>query len=620
MSYSHMAPPIPAQKPPSPYPPYNPNHAGSPTNQSPYAPPPAKRQRLSPGPMSPQNGSPAYANSPNGLPGAGSYGNPYASQAVQSPYSPASYAGSPQNSFNTPQAYHPPQQQMQWQQPQSQQRPIQTSPGPSTGSSMMPPPPRPNKEEKDEKVGVEDIGDSLFGSGINLKDEENYLHNTWNNRHGANDSFATAQSTSFGSSTLSGNNSFNMLTQGTSFGSQGQNGAMAGTLGQAQSQEQIEEETIRKRGEAARAKATREQHHLNNQFLLGNCVRNRMHLRASENAVKLDTSGVYVRNPGPMQTQVMMNGASTEGVAEVKPESMIDAGVAYDSILSLISLAAGERLRGLIDDAYGLARARRYGDHGRVVPPEFADIAMGEGEATQETVVSENVTGSQWEKTNGQPPVENGEVVANGGKEASVPVQTVSFQGSLNARLRELAEKDKRAEMERTKKREARRKEAAAAEPADGTMAAEPSQEMLAAAAATEKITKKELAKKAKEATGTGAQTLQNSNQTAAMMALGSKTKKFSWMTGGVSNMPTNRFAKQTPAASGTATPKVESAPSGASAAATPAPKVEKVPTWGDWREDEVTGKAIHLRDWICVLDRDGREKKALQKALNKLS
>jgi hypothetical protein len=481
---------------------------------------------------------------------------------------------------------------------------------------MMPPPPRPNKEEKDEKVGVEDIGDSLFGSGINLKDEENYLHNTWNNRHGANDSFATAQSTSFGSSTVSASNSFNMLTQGTSFGSQGQTGAMAGTMGQAKSEEQIEEEHKRKREEAARQKATRDQHHLNNQFLLGNCVRNRMHLRASENAVRLDTTGVYVRNP-ESQIKAMTNGGATEGVAEVKPESMIEAGVAYDHILSLISLAAGERLRGLIDDAYGLARARRYGDHGRVVPPEFADIAVGEGDPIQEKVAQESITNSQWEQAKaiaGEP--------AEGDKESSEPVQTVSFESSLNARLRELAEKDKRAEKERQKKREARR-QAATTEGGDSSATAEVSAEMLAAATADSKLTKKELTKKAKEAAGhTEAQTLKQSNQTAAMMALGGKAKKFAWMTGGGSNLPTNRYAKPTPAGSGAVTPKAETAPvaSGASTAATPTPKIEKVPTWGDWREDEVTGKAIHLRDWIRVLERDGREKRALQKALNKLS
>lgn len=465
-------------------------------------------------------------------------------------------------------------------------------------------------------MGVEDIGDSLFGSGIDLKEEENYLHNTWNNRHG-NESFGTAQSTSFGSNTMSPNGSFNMLTQSTSFGSQGQNRAFAGTMSQQpRSQEQIEAENRQKRENAARKKAEFEQHHLNNQFLLGNCLRNRMHKRASENAVRLDIAGVYVRNPQAQpQSRVMVNGNTNEAVVEAKAESMIEAGVPYESILSLISLAAGERLRGLVGDAYGLARARRYGDHGRVVPPEFADIAVGEGAMSQETVVPENITKSQWEQTQEQPAM-NGEAKTNGEKETPLPVQTVSFQGTLNAQLRALADRDKQAENERTRKREARRRKIAA-EGGDDSMAADIPAEMLAQAEAAPKMTKKELNKKAKENT-TEAQGVKQSNQTAAMMTMGKKAKKYSWMTGGAAEMPTNKYAKPSAPASGTATPKVEP-DSSANTLATVPPKPEKVPTWGDWREDSVNGKGIELRDWIRILERDGKEKKAHQNAINKL-
>lgn len=485
---------------------------------------------------------------------------------------------------------------------------------------MMPPPPRPNKEDKDDRgVGVDEIGDSLYGSGINLKDEENYLHNTWNNRHG-NESFGTAQSTSFGSSTMSPNNSFNMLTQSTSFGSQGQNRATAGTLSQPRSQEQIEAEVKQKREAAARKLAEYEQHHLNNQFLLGNCLRHRMHKRATENAVRLDITGVYVRNPDARpQSRVMVDGNANEGIVEAKAESMIEAGAPYEAILSLISLAAGERLRGMVGDAYGLARARRYGDHGRVVPPEFADIAVGEGAVSQETVVPENITGSQWEQT-GERPNANGETVANGEseKETSLPAQTISFQGTLNAQLRAIADRERQAEKERTRKREARRRKLAA-EGGDESMSADIPAEMLAQAEAPVKMTKKEANKKAKE-NSTEALGVKQSNQTAAMMTMGKKGKKYSWMTGGVSNMPTNKYLKPSAPPSGTATPKEDSGAAADAPLAAAAPKPEKVPTWGDWREDSVNGKGIQLRDWIRILERDGKEKKALQNANNKLA
>ncbi|CAK3860715.1 hypothetical protein AC578_10992 [Lecanosticta acicola] len=613
MSYS-MSPP--AQKP-APYSPYQ--AAGSPTNnQSPYA-PPAKRPRLSPDAKSPNGASP-YSNPPHGLPMQ--YGNPYAQQGVQSPYSPGSFAGSPQGSFNTPQPYQQ-QQQMPWNNyqtpPPTQQRPSHTSPPPANSSRDMPPPPRPNKDDRDEKAGIDDINDSLFMSGINLKDEENYLHNTYNNRH-VNDSFATNQSTSFGSSTVgSNNNSFNMLTQGTSFGSQGQDG---GRL-QPRSQEDIENEQKSKREQAARARAEKEQHHLNNQFLLGNCVRNRMHKLATDNAVRVDVQGVYVRNPDPYETKVMVNRGGTEGVAavETKPEAMIEAGVPYENILSLISLAAGERLRGLVDDAFGLARARRYGDHGCVVPPEFADIAEGQGKKSHETVVPESVTGTQWDKADddGANGV-NGEHPANSDKATPQPVETISFQGTLNARLRELAERDKQAEKERAKKREARKRNADSAAGDESTPAATTPAETPAVgpveAAAPVKMSKKEMNKKNKEQQTAEAQSFTQSNRTAAMMAMGGKKSKYSWMSGGANNLPTNRFARPA-GGSGTATPKAQPEPAAAVAGKD---QEVKVPTWGDWREDGVDGKGIQLRDWVLVLERDGREKRALQQAVNKLS
>jgi hypothetical protein len=204
---------------------------------------------------------------------------------------------------------------------------------------MMPPPPRPNKEEKDEK-GVDDVTDVMHGSGINLKDEENYLQSLYTNRHTAKDSFGT-QGSSFGSGTLSGGNSFNML-QGTSFDGQNGNGALAGTLGQPLSQDDVEKEAKRKRELAAREKAERDQHHLNNPFLLGNVLRVRMDKIAKENSVRLDVNGLYLLQQ-PEPTKVMTNGANTEGI--VRAGSKIDQGAPYADILSLVSWTPGRLSR-----------------------------------------------------------------------------------------------------------------------------------------------------------------------------------------------------------------------------------------------------------------------------------
>lgn len=319
----------------------------------------------------------------------------------------------------------------------------------------------------------------------------------------------------------------------------------------------------------------------------------------------------------------MTNGSGTEGIAaagtggqpkqEERPESMVNAGSPYEQIVSLISLAAGERLRGLLDESFGLARARRYGDHGRV-PPEFADIAEGEGRPTTAEVVPQSITGTEWDRVP---------------ETSTTPQRTTSFpQSSISSTLRALAARDKAAEDARIKKREARRR--AAANSAAETPAEENGAGELAAPEAP-KMTKKEQMKQAKESKHTEAALHQTTNQTAAMMTLGKKGKKYSWMTGGAAAMPTNRFAKPGTAApggsgsaggSGTATPVKREPDAGGPGPVTTEPvKIAeaKAPEWGDWREDGQEGKGIQVRDWVLVLERDGKEKKALQRCYNRM-
>ena len=144
--------------------------------------------------------------------------------------------------------------------------------------------------------------------------------------------------------------------------------------------------------------------------------------------------------------------------------------------------------------------------------------------------------------------------------------------------------------------------------------------------AAPVKLSKKEQNKKNKEGASSEVHAFNQSNQTAAMMALGRKGNKYSWMSGGASNMPTNRFAKAGGPNSGASTPVIKQDPAaaaaatgGAGAGSGAAGDANRVLSWGDWREDGVDGKGIQLRDWTAVLERDGRTKKALQKAVTKL-
>jgi len=494
------------------------------------------------------------------------------------------------------------------------QRAQQQSTGsPQPNSAMMPPPPRPNKEEKEEK-GVDDVTDVMHGSGINLKDEENYLHTLYTNQH-SKDSFAT-QSSSFGSGTLSGGNSFNTL-QGTSFDGQNGNGAFAGTLGQSASQDDIEKEAKRKREVAAREKAERDQHHLNNPFLLGNVLRLRMDKIARESGVRLDVNGLYLLQQPAEPTKVMTNGTNSDGI--VRAGSKIDQGAPFSDILSLVSLAAGERVRGLLDESHALSRARLYGDHNRV-PPDLSDLAIAPGnESKDETIQPENITGTEWDRLPDAP----GGPEDNDTTSTSKPLPTISFQAKITDTFRQLAEADRLAEQARIRKREARRKAAeVAAANDDGTAAeAEIAAATSSAPAGPEqpKMTKKEQMKQQKEAkNAVEAQSSTTTNQTAAMMAMGKKGKKYSWMSGGPGASHTNRYVK--PSATG-------GSGSASGGTSTPVKKEGGTPTangesdesgmvkWGEFMED----KGVQMRDWVGVLERDGRERKALQKALNSL-
>lgn len=40
---------------------------------------------------------------------------------------------------------------------------------------------------------------------------------------------------------------------------------------------------------------------------------------------------------------------------------------------------------------------------------------------------------------------------------------------------------------------------------------------------------------------------------------------------------------------------------------------------YGEWREDGVGGKGVQLRDWVCALEADGRDRKTLNFAMAKL-
>ncbi|KAK6410945.1 hypothetical protein LTR95_018153 [Oleoguttula sp. CCFEE 5521] len=548
------------------YPP--PQQNGSPAGTSAFHPPPAKRQRLSPVPGAHQpyntgNGTPTYHTPPSNLQTGGNrnYGPGYPPPSI---YSPSAYTSSPQSAFNTPQP-HP------YHYPQNQQGTWQSQP-------------------------------TTPASAIQRANEEVALSRSYRD--------------SFESSTLSGGNSFDLLTQSANAETRQEHlKQMLGNLADRFEQSDVDLEVAAKRQAAARAKAEREQHHLNNPFLLGNVLRLRVDGLAREAGVMVDVNGMYVKNrpePATPSTTVMLNGDKTEGV--VLADSKLDHGVPFADVLTLISLAAGERLRGLLDEAHALARARRYGDHGRI-PPEYTSLAATDDTAdrTMEDLKPEQPSDSAWDAPSSSTPG---------------PHSTHPSPSPLTLHLSSLLTRDASYEKARLARRLARASSTPLPTASDSLL---PDALLTAAPDATPetKITKKEALRQAKEEKKRNEETLSKStNQTANMMAVGKKGKKYAWMSGGAaggSDALVNRFERTAAAASatasGTVTPKTE-ATSGSGAvgavtvAAVGAGAKDEGRKWGGWSEGGVQGRGIQDRDWVLVLERDGREGKALQRAL----
>lgn len=123
--------------------------------------------------------------------------------------------------------------------------------------------------------------------------------------------------------------------------------------------------------------------------------------------------------------------------------------------------------------------------------------------------------------------------------------------------------------------------------------------------------TKKELKKV--EKSRQEASSAANVNKT-TMQFLGGQKKKYSWMTagagGGGASTPSRLQTQGLPGTSGTPAAK---APENTNLTQ------EGRRTMGMWREYGEKGKNIQLRDLVVALERDGREKTALQRAYLKL-
>jgi len=342
--------------------------------------PPAKRQRLSPNPT-----SPAPYQSPFAAP---SYPmSPYASSPQNTGY--LSLPQSPVNSQPPP--FHQPQPYQHPNMPPQQQPPPPSS---------MPPPKVPYSKVTDnaelEKANARDldvnnISDVLTGSGIDLRAEEDNLLHSYGNRSGYGTSF-NSQATG---STVSPHGSFNNWNQQANHGAfQG-----SGPLSQSTTQEQQEAELLRKHEQAARILSESAQQCLTDPFCDANVLRHRMARRAYENGIQVNVDGLFDKIPDKTPrdvTRTTQNGANGEQIVGLEAASLLNQNAPLVEILSLLSLAAEERIRTIVEDSFALSQGRQNTSHG-IIPPQMLDIAVQEPDAEQKMVAPTNVLKTPWE-------------------------------------------------------------------------------------------------------------------------------------------------------------------------------------------------------------------------------
>ncbi|KAK7746662.1 hypothetical protein SLS53_001847 [Cytospora paraplurivora] len=465
--------------------------------------------------------------------------------------------------------------------------------GPQTpGAGAMGPPPA---KDRPQRTYEYEVTDSLLGTGVDIREEEHALAEYYAG------SFGQDSRTGFPANTPGSQSSF--------FGA-----GPANQPGDRATVDQKEFETAlaerRWNESAARLSAARAVEHSDPFLQFAN-----LHARAEKIArqynldLNLDNKTQPLqksRNPADypepkvtVTTKTGPDGALVSVHGSVLPHDsyLIDQ-------LALLSIATKHRVRELLEDADKVATTRQQTSHGQI-PAEWLDSA-----------VPLNGAGI---------PVKDNETSSNGGVENGANGSTIHRKRSFDASnapgkpgvpptnhlaqvLREMGRAEREAEEQRLRKRQKRlngdttangSRAGSVAPGTPGSTAPEPEKAP----------TKKEQKKIAAQKHDASAESV---NKT-TMKFLGGGKKKYSWMSMGGN------------------TPSTPTRAAGASTAGTPvsatAPKAPENKSLtqegryklGSWREYSEKGKNIQLRDWVTVLERDGREKLALQKAYLKL-
>ncbi|KAI1095353.1 hypothetical protein F5B19DRAFT_341367 [Rostrohypoxylon terebratum] len=277
--------------------------------------------------------------------------------------------------------------------------------------------------------------------------------------------------------------------------------------------------------------------------------------------------------------------------------------------LSLLSLATKQYLRTLLSDANQLAVTRQTTAHG-IIPQEWQDVAvpLHAANGTQDDAPRTGAESAVSPHTN--PLKRTADEISNGlptpVSEASptnyiVDAMNTTGKGARNTEEKRLRKRQKRTDKQNGEKEGADGSRAGSIAPGTpGSIAPDPGEK-----APSKKESKKSTAKDA---------TSSSSVNSTLGLFVGSKKKKYSWMTQGAGA-----------AASGPSTPRFPgAAPGTPGSTAAASSKAQRGPLTkagvthlGQFREDSERGKNIQLRDWVAVLEENDLDPRSLQLAYN---
>ncbi|EKD19819.1 hypothetical protein MBM_01771 [Drepanopeziza brunnea f. sp. 'multigermtubi' MB_m1] len=625
-----------------------PQSAASPGAQQHFGQPPNKRQRLSPNPSS-QPSSP-YLQSPYGMSptttantgsGAsphfsnvaippGAYTTPYQNgnpnPALTLPQSQPNHQSQSQNqppfqgsvSFANPQHtaprpifgdYMPAQSQQQQPYPgQNQPQHPPSSQPPNQHAGTMGPPSKPAEKAKEDGLDPMDL---LAGTGIDLREEEQYMFKSFNsNQTDSQPSNASYRIPPGDRASFYGAGPANVVAEKTNGKSQ---------------DDYIQEQADKLWVSAAHRLAQSRQNELANPFLQVALVTHKMQKAARENGLSLN-----VEKNGHMGVMKLPEQFSNR---EVRAQTALGTDVGFVATsgpflhgeamlvdqVALLSIATKHRLEGLIRDAVKLSRGRQTGSHG-VVPVEWSNVAVA---GSFDSQASESGLRNGWESALSPHSNPLNHSLSGVSKlptpvsdSATPPTAPIKFTSEIAAALRTSATLEQAQEEARLRKRQDRANGGGTAAASRQGSIVPGTPGSVAPDTDLKAPTKKEQRKKADAKVNEAATHAAANTTTAQFLGVGGgmfgKKKKYNWLTGSAAGG----------GASGSSTPgriNTQGLPGtpGIQPVSAPPEKLtaDGVRRLGEWRDDGLKGRRVQIRDWISVLEQDGREKMALQKA-----